>query len=78
MDCLYLHLRRVIGNRSLAHQCKLNGFPVIRLPLLCRIPCQLKLPELSQEVEIMAVEDNLHICVFCNIIHILGGNVGPV
>ena len=78
VDGLYLHLRRVVGNRRLVHQSKFNGFPVVGIPLFRRIPGQLIFSELPQEMQIMAIEDDLHIGMFCDVIYVLCGNVRPV
>ena len=78
MDRLNLHLRRIVRHRRLVHQGKFNGFPVVGIPLFRRISSQLIFPELPQEMQIVAVEDDLHIGMLCNVIYVLCGNVGPV
>ena len=73
-----LHLGRIIGHIHLVHQGEFHGLPVLRLLPVLHIPGQLILPEQPQEVEVVAVENHLQTRMLFNIVHIFGGDMGPV
>ena len=78
LDGLPLHVGGIVGHRCLVHQCQLYGAPVRdRFPLL-RIPGQLKLPALPQEVQVMAIVNNLDIGIFFYKINVSGSDMGTV
>ena len=78
MDGIHLHLGRIIGYSCLLHQCQLDGFPVIGLPLFLNVSGQLIFPVFPQKMEIMAVINDFDVCVLLQKVHIFRCNMGPV
>ena len=78
MDGLLLHIGRIVGRCRLLHQRKLDGFPVIGIPFFLDVSGQLILPVFPEEMEIVAIINDLDVRVLLQEIHVLHCNMGPV